>query len=115
MLVHLERLRSVPDPSRSTICRMATHPSVVAGIGLCVALAIGVRSAFAQVDQSAYNRAETLIRNHQWDQGIEILQPLLKTAPANPRLLNLAGLAYTGKGDPKQADQYFESALRISP
>jgi tetratricopeptide (TPR) repeat protein len=44
-----------------------------------------------------------------------MLQPLLEEAPRNLRLLNLAGLAYTGKGDPKQADQYFESALKISP
>lgn len=84
-------------------------------IGLCLLLSISVCSALAQLDEAAYSRAEALIRSHQWDQGIAVLQPLLQATPRNLRLLNLAGLAYTGKGETRQADRYFESALKISP
>lgn len=81
---------------------------------MIIVLAAFAALANAQSERdTGRQRAEALIRDHQWDQGIEVLQPLLKTAPADPKLLNLAGLAYTGKGDRKAADRYFEAALKI--
>lgn len=75
-----------------------------------------VRAAAAQTGPAAdFATAEALIRNHEWDQGIAVLQPLLRTNQTNIRLLNLTGLAYTGKGDTNRADQYFEAALKIRP
>ncbi len=77
-------------------------------------LASACSAAWTQADD-AYARGEALVRQHQWDQGLSVLEPLLKTTPGNPRLLNLVGLAYTGKGDPKQADTFFQAALKASP
>jgi len=70
---------------------------------------------WSQPADDTYARGEALVRQHQWDQGLSVLEPLLKTTPGNPRLLNLVGLAYTGKGDPRQADTFFEAALKASP
>lgn len=64
---------------------------------------------------SIYSQAEDLIRNHRWDQGLALLKQLLKREPNDLKTLNLTGLAYTGKGDPKLADEYFERILKISP
>lgn len=56
-----------------------------------------------------------MVRSHDWDKGLELLRPLLKTQPSDPKVLNLAGLAWTGKGDLTQADQYFRRALQSNP
>jgi len=62
-----------------------------------------------------YARAEDLIHGHQWDAGIAALQPLLKSDPSNPKILNLAGLAFAGKGEANHAMEYFEAALKTAP
>lgn len=64
---------------------------------------------------ATYSQAEDLIRNHQWDQGLALLQQLLKREPNDLKVLNLIGLAYTGEGDAKRADAYFERILKIRP
>ena len=63
----------------------------------------------------SYAQAENLVRAHQWDQGLDALRPVLKRSPRDVKALNLAGLACTGKGDLKQANQYFRQALGIQP
>lgn len=55
------------------------------------------------------------MRSHDWEKGLELLRPLLRTQPSDPKVLNLAGLACTGKGDLKQADDYFRRALQSNP
>ncbi len=62
-----------------------------------------------------YGRATSLIRNHQWDAGLALLDPMLRSDPRNLQVLNLAGLAYTGKGEIARADQLFQRALAIAP
>ncbi len=62
-----------------------------------------------------YARAEALVRSHQWDEGLAVLEPLLKSEPRNVKALNLAGLTWTGKGDKTQAESYFERALAVDP
>ncbi len=62
-----------------------------------------------------YAQAEALVRNHQWDEGLALVERLLKDEPRNTRELNLAGLALTGKGDIQQADAYFEKCLAVNP
>jgi tetratricopeptide (TPR) repeat protein len=64
---------------------------------------------------SDYTRAETLVRSHKWDEGLAILEPLIASEPRNARALNLAGLAYTGKGDIPQAEKYFEKTIAVDP
>jgi len=90
---------------------------------LSTVLLIGIFAARGTVAQErsvttvavAYQQAEALVRAHQWDQGIAALQPILKQGGTDLKALNLAGLAYTGKGDLRQADRYFQRALQIQP
>jgi predicted Zn-dependent protease len=66
--------------------------------------------------QSAdYAKAEALVRNHQWDDGLALLLPLLKSEPRNLKALNLAGLALIGKGDTEHANEYLKKAIAIDP
>jgi Flp pilus assembly protein TadD len=65
--------------------------------------------------QAEYARAESLVRTHDWQEGLEILNRLLKADPRNLKALNLAGIACAAKGDTKQADRYFEQALKVNP
>lgn len=65
--------------------------------------------------QSDYVRAESLVRSHRWEEGLDVLNRVLKTDPRNLKALNLAGIASSGKGDTAQADRYFERALRVDP
>lgn len=63
----------------------------------------------------SYAQAELLVRNHQWDDGLAIVLQLLKSEPHDPKALNLAGLALTGKGDLAHANEYFRKCLVASP
>ena len=62
-----------------------------------------------------YTQAEALVRQGQWNQGIDLLQQLLKSDPANLKALNLLGIALTGKGDLVAADREFQHAVRAEP
>ena len=62
-----------------------------------------------------YAQAEALVRAYHWDEGLALLEKLLKTEPHNVRDLNLAGLSLTGKGEIAMANEYFQKALAVSP
>jgi len=69
---------------------------------------------FQQPSHDVYAQAESLVRSGQWDESISTLKPLLAAGP-NLRVLNLMGIALTGKGDLTRADAEFERALQIDP
>jgi Flp pilus assembly protein TadD len=71
--------------------------------------------AVAAASSDTYAQAEALVRQGQWDQGIDLLHDLLKTEPANLKALNLLGIALTGKGDLAGADREFQHAVEIDP
>lgn len=98
-----------------TVIRRLKLPLLMAAFTLC---SIGIAGAQREPADSAatlYARAENLVRTHQWDQGLDVLQPLLKRYPRDIRALNLAGLAYTGKGDLQKANTCFHRVLQIEP
>jgi tetratricopeptide (TPR) repeat protein len=70
-------------------------------------------SSLASGQSDAYSQAEALLQNHRWDDGLALLAPLLKSAPRNVKVLNLAGLALAGKGDSQQAGEYFKRAITL--
>ena len=55
------------------------------------------------------------LSNREFDRALQLLQPALKTSPANAQLWMLQGLAYAGKGDQKQALNSYRSSLKFSP
>lgn len=70
----------------------------------------------AAVGQNAnLAQAEAVVRSHQWDEGLALTLQLLKSEPHNPRALNLAGLALTGKGEIQLANEYFKKAIAVAP
>ncbi len=77
-------------------------------------LLLAAPTAAAQVSPG-YARAEALVREGQWDQGIVLLKQLLQTEPDNLKTLNLMGIALTGKGDVSAADKVFRRAIQIDP
>ena len=59
--------------------------------------------------QSAKNRIETIasaLRNREFDNALQLLQPALQASPKDPQLWMFQGLAYSGKGDQKSALNY---------
>jgi len=62
-----------------------------------------------------YARAEALVKDHQWDDGLQILSHVLAIEPRNLMALNLAGIASAAKGDNGTADKYFKRSLAVDP
>jgi len=63
----------------------------------------------------AYAHAEAFVRQGHWDEGIALLVPLIRSNPRNLKVLNLMGIALTGKGQLKKANEQFEQVLRLDP
>jgi tetratricopeptide (TPR) repeat protein len=83
-------------------------------LGICGPISPHLLASAANTQSKDYDRAEALVRDHRWDDGLAVLSPLLKSEPHNLKALNLAGLALTGKGDTKQANKYFQQALLLN-
>ncbi len=62
-----------------------------------------------------YLRAEALVRNRQWDDGLTLLAQVLAAEPRNLKAMNLAGIASAAKGETQIANQYFERCLSVDP
>lgn len=75
----------------------------------------GAQRLPAASSAAGYTQAEEMVRAHQWDAGLNLLLPLLKSYPRDIKVLNLTGLAFTGKGDLKLANTYFRRALQLDP
>lgn len=73
------------------------------------------QSAIPSGRWNTYSKAEEFVRAHQWDEGLAVLRPLLKQDGSDLKVLNLAGLAYTGKGNLPEADRFFRKVLQIQP
>lgn len=82
-------------------------------ISLFFACVLFMAPSLAQSD--VYLRAEVLVKNHDWDEGLALLGPLLRREPQNLGALNLSGLALIGKGEVHQAEKSFIRALSINP
>lgn len=86
-----------------------------AGALVLAAVLLMLVTAGSRAETGDYVRAASLVRNHQWDAGLALLEPMLRTDPRNPQVLNLAGLAFTGKGETGKADALFQKALAVDP
>lgn len=103
------RTRSATSVSRCPV-------SLRNGLPIAMLIAVFLSASLPIASQTGdYAEAEAMVRNHQWVEGLALVQQLLKKDPSNTRQLNLAGLALTGKGDIEQANEYFRKALIVSP
>ena len=82
--------------------------SVLAFYGLCT-------FASAQSSTDRIREITSSIRDRQFDQALQLLQSELQQNPSNVQLLALKGIAYSGKGEKKEALGAFRHALAIAP
>jgi tetratricopeptide (TPR) repeat protein len=75
-------------------------------------LALAYQSGPASPD---FQQAQAAVMRGDWDRAIGMIQQLLESNPRDLKTINLMGLAFTGKGRIAEADQSFESALKIDP
>jgi tetratricopeptide (TPR) repeat protein len=97
---------------------MKFHCSVIMRhvvILIIVGMLVSSRFSCASDESQDYALAEAFVRQGRWDEGIAVLGPSLKSDPQNLKALNLMGLALTGKGELRKANEEFQQALRISP
>jgi len=84
-------------------------------LSLTVVPILLLTSVFAQTATDRVGRITSALRNNQFDEALQLLEPALREQARNPQLWALRGLAYSGKGDQKAALASFQSALKISP
>jgi tetratricopeptide (TPR) repeat protein len=75
-------------------------------------LAAAAQSGPPNVD---FQHAQAAVMRGDWDQAITMIRPLLDANPRDLKIINLMGLALTGKGHTAEANREFESALKIDP
>jgi tetratricopeptide (TPR) repeat protein len=83
----------------------------------CLAIALLTCSPFAY-SQTAENLIEPIsaaLRAGDFDKAVELSRSALKASPNNAQLWTLQGIAFTRKGDNKDALVAFQLALKISP
>jgi Flp pilus assembly protein TadD len=66
-------------------------------------------------EAGGYLEAESLVRAGQFEQGIKLLEPILRTEPRNLKARNLLGIALTQQGDLAAANREFSRAVEIDP
>jgi tetratricopeptide (TPR) repeat protein len=78
-------------------------------------LILVVSIAFAQTAQDRIAAIAAALRNQQFDQALELVHPVLQQFPGNAELWTMQGVAYSGRGQKKEALASFRSALKLSP
>lgn len=82
---------------------------------LTVTVAALLATLFAQTASDHVGAITSALRSGEFEKALQLLQPELQASPKNPQLWMLQGLAYSGKGNQKQALASYQSALRIAP
>ena len=62
-----------------------------------------------------FQNAQAAVMHGDWDRAIVLTRQLLEASPRDLKTINLMGLALTGKGHTAEANQEFETALKINP
>ncbi len=70
---------------------------------------------FAQTATDSIGPITVALRSREFEQALQLLHPALQASPKSPQLWTLQALAFSGKGDPKQALVSYQRALKIVP
>lgn len=81
-------------------------------VGSILAILLIGPSLLAQTSGDAIVAA---LRNRQFDQALQLLQPALERAPQDARLWALQGIAFSGKIQKKEALASFHNSLKFAP
>jgi tetratricopeptide (TPR) repeat protein len=69
----------------------------------------------AQTGSEPNSAIVSALRNQEFDKALDLLKPALQQFPGNAQLWTMQGVAYSGKGQKKEALASFKNALSISP
>lgn len=69
----------------------------------------------AQTRQDSVERIASAMREHRFDQALDLLSVALQQSPDDAQLLTMQGVAYAGRGEKKEALASFRRALKTSP
>jgi tetratricopeptide (TPR) repeat protein len=70
---------------------------------------------FAQTAEDRAGPIASALRDHDFGHALALLRPELQESPENAQLWTMQGVAYSGRGQKKEALASFRSALKISP
>ncbi|MGC2057250.1 MAG: tetratricopeptide repeat protein [Candidatus Sulfotelmatobacter sp.] len=84
-------------------------------LGVLTALVVICGCATAQTISTRVEPVTSALRQGQFDEALQLLQPELEQQPKNPQLWALRGIALSGKGNKKEALGAFEHALNVAP
>jgi tetratricopeptide (TPR) repeat protein len=83
---------------------------------LAVALPIVFLSCvLGQTGQEPIQEIASALRDEQFDRALDLLRAELQASPGNAQLWTMQGVAYSGRGQKKEALSSFRRALKISP
>ena len=82
---------------------------------ICWLAALFVAACAVAQAPSPIEAIASALQASDFARSLELLQPALKSAPANAELWAMQGTAYSGLGRQKEALASFEQALKISP
>jgi tetratricopeptide (TPR) repeat protein len=90
---------------------------LASGLGLLLLLLVrlSVFALFAQSGTDPVGEITAALRARDFSTALQLLQPALQHSPNSAQLWTLQALAYSGKGQQKDALAAFRSALKISP
>jgi tetratricopeptide (TPR) repeat protein len=83
--------------------------------GVLAAVAVSCSFLIAQTNTTGIAPITSALRVGQFDEALQLLQPELEQKPRNPQLWALRGIAFSGKGNKKEALGAFRHALSIAP
>jgi len=83
-------------------------------LGLLAALFAACPCIVAQTATDRTAPITSALRAGQFEKALQLLQPELEQSPKNPQLWTLRGIAFSGKGDKREALGAFRHALGIS-
>src|SRR6266700_123633 len=69
----------------------------------------------AQTGQNPIEQIASALQNQQSDRALDLLRAELQGSPSNPQLWTMQGVAYSGRGQKKEALSSFRRALKLSP
>jgi tetratricopeptide (TPR) repeat protein len=84
-------------------------------LGLLAAILIAGCLLAGQTAKEQVGAITSALQVGQFDKALQLLQPELQQSPKNPQLWTLRGIAFSGKGDKREALGAFRHALENSP
>jgi cytochrome c-type biogenesis protein CcmH/NrfG len=85
------------------------------GLLVLLLISLSVFSLLAQSGPDPIGEITAALRARDFSTALQLLQPALQHSPNSAQLWTLRALAYSGKGQSKDALAAFRRALRISP